>query len=101
MIIEKINLDIADNHLDESRAASMPTLDFYSGAQRINSYEDFMGIQANAVYNDVNMPISVTSLMQPHAVKAGLKLNYKASTSGELQTQADKRKPRQRWHARN
>jgi outer membrane protein len=87
MAIEKINLDKAAKQLDESRAGLMPTLDFYSDVQRIKSYDNFTGIQANAVYNGVNVPISVNSLTQPYEVKAGLELNYKAYTGGRVQAQ--------------
>ncbi|MEC5160915.1 MULTISPECIES: TolC family protein [unclassified Janthinobacterium] len=87
--IAGINVDSTDARIDEAKGANLPSLNAYSTVQRIKSYQDFSGVEVEAVVNNVTIPVDVRSVTPGYQIHAGLELSQALYSGGLNQARID------------
>jgi outer membrane protein len=90
-LIEKLNIDKQAAGIDEAKAASLPSLDFSTTVQHVKSYQDFSGIEVNAVVDNTTIPVSVKAVTPGYLVQTGLSLTYNVYSGGLNQARVNEK----------
>ncbi len=80
--IEDANLQSAEARIDEARGAFLPSLEAFSTVQRVHAYDEFSGVDINATFNNMNIPVTVKAARSPYQASAGVELNYNLYAGG-------------------
>lgn len=82
LAVERASVQRATARVEESKGAFSPSLDAFSTIQHIKTYKDFSGLNADAEFNGMDIPISVSSFTPPYQMSAGLELSYNLYSGG-------------------
>jgi len=94
--IEQFNVERAEAGIKEARGANLPSLNALTTVQRVKSYQDFSGVEVNAMYNNVAIPISVKSFTPGRQVYASVELSQSVYSGGLNGARIDEREAAKR-----